>query len=327
MIAEVKRALAREPERIRQLLEEYGFAHIAYRGNEFRCARNRDGNPTAISIRLNDSLSCIDYVTSESHDLFAMIASVKGVSNGDVVRRAIAIADIGEIDTQMPVQVDNTHIKKELKTRQCAELDAYPRAFSMMFLKDHISLSAQMEFDIRYDFESNRIVIPIYSPAGELIGAKGRANFPVTSTDAKYLYLLPCAASETLYGLSHNRDALKNQTVIICESEKSVMQAFSYGRRDFVGIGSNHLSETQCALIASLTPRNIVLALDQGLDKRVIEENVENLLPVAKRQYSKLYIWEPSAGIPEKASLTDMGQEELERILKEEIVKVGDSVG
>ena len=130
----------------------------------------------------------------------------------------------------------------------------------------------QEYFNLHYDVENQRIVIPIYNSYGELIGAKGRANWKVEPDEQKYYYLIPCRISETLYGYSHNYPYLTNNTVYVAESEKAVMQAYSIGYRNFVSIGGSSLSTKQCVLLRELSPQKIIFLLDEGLDKDTIKK-------------------------------------------------------
>ena len=320
----MKLALLDNPECIKQLLEEYGFAHISVKSSEIRCARAEKSNPSAISIRLedNDGLYCTDYVNGNTQDLFGMICTIKNVPFKQVMVSAKAClgdkADAYTVKTvkKSPVIKENTVLDEKI-------LEKYPKIFSYAFLKDKITLSAQIYFDIRYDEESDRVVFPIHDANGDLISLKGRVNHPVFVSEPKYIYLFQCAPSETLYGYACNKYYCRNSTIFIGESEKMVMQAYGYGYRNAFGIAGNHLSTTQCSLIAALFPEKVILMLDKGLDPAVIRENVQNLQNTLSGMDTKLCIWEPGTDIPDKASPTDMGKEAFEHILHTQIERIG----
>lgn len=202
-------------------------------------------------------------------------------------------------------------------------LDQYHMAYSKRFHDDGISFSAQKEFGIRYDVPTQRIVIPIYNPIGELIGTKGRINYD-DDEEEKYLYLIPCKASETLYGYSFNYQDMTGNTVYICESEKSVMQAYSCGMRSFVGLGGNIVSDPQCKLLTELLPRKIVFLLDEGLDMDITMRNIERLQSFTRMLDVDIGYWDYRTSMVKqpKCSPTDLGEEKLKHVLRKEIVYV-----
>ena len=164
------------------------------------------------------------------------------------------------------------------------------------------------------------ITIPIYSAKGDLIGVKARANYPTGKGRNKYIFLEPCSQSSTLYGYYQNRSYMENGTVFIFEAEKSVMQAFSYGYRNAVAIGSSSLSEKQISLIAKLNPQKVVLLLDQGLHPRIIEDNLRKLSDDLFLEGVPLYYWDYREAT-EKSSPTDSGKEQFEHILESKLIK------
>ncbi|MEG3006807.1 MAG: hypothetical protein RR806_04985 [Oscillospiraceae bacterium] len=200
----------------------------------------------------------------------------------------------------------------------------YHKGAFTRFVKDNISFEAQQFFDLRYDPESQRIVIPIYNSIGQIIGMKGRANWEMSEDDMKYLYLIPCRISETLYGYSHNFEYLTGNNVYICESEKSVMQAYSYDIRNVVALGGNALHKAQCKLLIELYPKNIIFLLDNGLDLSVTMGNIKLLQKYTKMFDMGIGYWDYrlSQSLPEKCSPTDLGVDKLNEILNNGIVFV-----
>ena len=333
MLTEVKKALLENPELIIDMLDRFGFASVSLRHNEIRCARSDGGNPTAISIRLknNDCLFVRDFVSNESCDLFAYIVKEKAVPFKDVILFARQITGISDYQARQATDIFGglfTKIKKEKELRftnkQLEEsmLDAYRPIFSKAFLDDNIPCIAQQAFDIRYDLESHRIVIPIRSFDGQLIGAKGRANWEIEEDEMKYFYLLPCMCNETLFGYAQNYAYMSGEDIFICESEKAVMQAYGYGFRNFVGIAGNSLSDLQCKLLCELMPKRIILMLDEGLKEEYIQKNINLLSEYLHLTDTTIWRWIPYKGFPHKASPTDLGEEALKSIMKNNLVQV-----
>ena len=126
---------------------------------------------------------------------------------------------------------------------------------NLRFLRDNISLSTQKFFNIRYDIESQSIVIPIYNQLGEIMGVKVRVNYDVQDGEQKYYYLIPCLMSQTLYGYSQNYNYISEKEVFLFESEKSTLQCHSYNIRNSVALGSSSLSVAQIKMLLELQPK------------------------------------------------------------------------
>lgn len=320
------------PEAIINTLDYFGFANIRNLGNEIRCGHDYRRNKTSICVRLKENpyLYVSDFSGDSSGDFFSFIIKAKNTDFRSVikfVKNELQLSDEYDLQVKRSVfggvfaQLQKRHnLLNPQQVYDKAILNPYPQVFAKRFLDDNISLTAQNEFDIRYDTESQRILIPIYDSVGELIGLKGRANWEVGADDTKYLYLIPCRCSETLYGYAHNYQNLAGQTVCVCESEKAVMQAWSYGYQNFVGIGGSRVSNCQCKLLVELMPKKIILLPDVGLDMNVTIGNEERL-----KSYTRLFEinvghWSYGDGQdPDKASPTDLGYDRLTEIINNEI--------
>ena len=154
------------------------------------------------------------------------------------------------------------------------------------------------------------------------MGLKVRCNWDVQEDEQKYYYALPCPTSKTLYGYCQNYEHLCNNTVYIVESEKSVMQAYSYGYRNFVATCGVGLSTQQCTLLMQLTPKKVVFLYDEGLDFDIIQRNIQKLSFYTKLFDIKLGYWDSTIDIdtPVKCSPTDLSQEMLDEILNKQIL-------
>lgn len=149
-------------------------------------------------------------------------------------------------------------------------LNYFGRYANPLFYKDGISYEAQWEFQLGYDLAYHLITIPIYDELNSLVGIKGRIYKEVVAEyENKYFYIHPCSKSKVLYGLNKTMPYIKEKNeVIVCESEKGVLQLWSMGIQNAVAISGHILSRTQ---VQKLTHLNvpIVIAYDQGaeLDK------------------------------------------------------------
>jgi hypothetical protein len=326
--------LLEKPDIIGVVLDAFGFANIDMRQGEIRCGRDDGANRSSIRIKLtkNEKLYVQDFAKNKSCDIFTYIIQEKNVTFKDVitfVNSQLGIYNICSAKRRTCVfdgfynKTRKRRVLEPLKTYSESVLSEYHMAYSKRFHDDNISFDSQKTFGIRYDVNSQRIVIPIYNAVGELVGVKGRANWEISEDEEKYLYLIPCRSSETLYGYCVNYQDMTDNDVYVCESEKSVMQAYSYGMKNFVGLGGNAIHNSQCKMLTELLPKRVVFLLDEGLDMDVTTKNIEILLSFTRMLDVGIGYWDyKKSKVPSKKCPTDLGKEKLQEILRHDIVYV-----
>lgn len=144
--------------------------------------------------------------------------------------------------------------------------EPYAHRYNKKFFQDGVDYVTQKRFNLGYDEYSDSILIPIYSPSGQLCGVKARNNDPNCSEDRRWWAFIRFPKSLIVYGYNTNYiDIIEKKTVVVVEAEKSVMQAYSFGFRNCVSILGHSFSKEQVRLIKSLHPDNVILAFDEGL--------------------------------------------------------------
>lgn len=334
MLNEIKEELLNKPDSIVELLESFDFAHIKPSSREIRLARDERGGQN-ISIRLenNENIFVNDYSRGVHKDIFSYIITEKNVTFKEVLQETKKI--LGLDDSWKPRQRRSLfagiydHIScpnREIKLKVYNEniLDQYERNGNFMFLNDGISLAAQKFWDIRFSTEENRIIIPIRNEYGSLVGAKGRLNGTPDEGEPKYIYTIPVASSQLLYGYSENYQYLYGNDIILVESEKSVMQAWDFGVRNIVGLGSNNLSEKQTKLLLQLQPKRIIIAMDEGLDFAQTKKNADMIKKICTMHELEVWYWDSTLDldIDLKSSPTDMGKGKFEEIMREQLIRI-----
>jgi DNA primase len=185
-------------------------------------------------------------------------------------------------------------------------------------------LNAQKFFNIRFSTEDNRIIIPIRNEYGSIVGAKGRLNGEPEENEPKYMYTIPVAMSQLLYGYSENYQHLYGNDIVVVESEKSVMQAWDFGVRNIVALGSNSLSEKQTKLLLQLQPKRIIIAMDEGLAFEQTKRNADTIKNLCTMFTPEIWYWDSDQDLDilSKSSPTDMGREKFEEIMSEQLVRI-----
>ena len=335
MLKEIKKELLDNPEKLKELLEHFNFYNVHIHQSYISFGRAQDTSKKSIVVRLekNDYLYVTDYARNISKDLFSYISEQRLVDFKDiisVVRNILGVDDFGLFNESRGIFggfYEKIRKRSEYSVRTYDEsiLDKYIPLANKRFVNDKISIAAQQFFGIRYDVESQGIVIPIHNQIGELIGAKVRCNYEVQDGEMKYYYLIPCQASQTLYGYSQNYNYLTNNIIYIYEAEKSVMQCFSYGIRNCVALGSGSISRKQVRMLLELNPKKIIFMHDVGYDLENILRNVNMVKNYSRFSEVELGYWDFFDRLYDnKVSASDLGKKELLRIMDTEIKMIGD---
>lgn len=323
------------PEKLEELLEYFNFYNIHIHQSYISFGRAIDSSKKSIVIRLekNDYLYVSDYARNINQDLFTYISEQRLVDFKDIisiVRKILKIDDFSIFREPQGIFggfYEKIRKKNEYTCRTYDEsiLNKYVALANMRFIRDNITIDAQQFFNIRYDVESQGIVIPIYNQVGELMGVKVRCNYDVQDGEMKYYYLIPCQMSQTLYGYSQNYNYLVNNVIYIFESEKSIMQCYSYGIRNCVALGSGSISRKQVQMLLELNPKKIIFMHDVGFDLENILRNINMVKNYSRFSEVELGYWDFFDRLYDnKVSASDLGKKELLRIMDTEIKMIGD---
>lgn len=282
---------------VESVLSALGCGYVKNHGNYISAANPSGDNKQAIVIYLNENLTCVNYTRTiakdkRSTDIFDLVMFCEDCTFPEALKWVCETVGLDYYqepeDVPESLQIlkmlkqmssdDSNEIRETLKPIPEQVLNYYLPYGNILFEQDGISLEIQKEFLVGYDPQSNRITLPIRSPIGDLCGVKGRLFGEPDEYNPKYLYLMPVAKSEILYGLYENKEYIRNSnTLLIFEAEKSVQQCATNGIRNCVALGGKTISKTQAELIirTGCTP---IIALDKGID---IEEiyNVASIFP------------------------------------------------
>jgi len=334
MLEDIKKELLSNPDKLKDVLEHYNYCNIVIRNTYMSFGRDEHSSKKSIVIRLENNcyLYVNDYARNINKDLFSYIIEQRKVTFSDVlntVKNVLGITDYYDFfDSKRYVFggfYEKIRKKNTSKVRVYDEsvLKCYKRCGNKRFVRDNISLDSQKYFNLRYDVESQSIVIPIYDQVGQLMGAKARCNWEVEDGEMKYYYLMPCQASKTMFGFSHNYNYLVGNTIFVGESEKFVMQCYSYGYRNAVGLMSGTLSNDQARMILELNPEKVIFLHDNKYPIENIMNNINKLREYSRFSEFEIGYWDwTMSSYEDKVSPTDMGKTEFEKIINKQIVYV-----
>ena len=334
----LKEKLINNPEDCIGLLEEIGYERIKYNANrnELRFAREADRNPTAVKFSL-DTLQFVCFSTGDKGDIFTLVMTANGCTFPQSVKYVAKYLGVSESDykyqkSSLPFSGFFKKIAKEAESPEYSMeiydetiLDSYSGYNNLMFWNDGITFETQEEFDIGYDFCTNRITVPEYTLSGELCGIMGRLNDRNCDKGERWLPIISCSRSLTLYGYHRNYANIQQKgVVVIGESEKFVQQLHSMGCGIGLSICGCNISTTQAKHIKNLMTRKTILALDEGLSEDQIRAEAEKLLSTNKMLDRKVgYIYDKDNDIllkGGKQSPTDLGKKAFCDLYKNHVV-------
>lgn len=275
--------------------------------------------PNGISIRIDD-LSTV-YFSKNIHGFYNLLIEKSGLEF--LVVHNILIDMIGEVEESKPQKklfggfFENFDKQSDIKYYSEKELEQFRSIPSERFLNDNVSIVVQKLFDIRYDYNSNRIIIPWRLGFGELIGAVGRINLGIIDENIpKYMVVLPFQKSQFVFGLNITGLHITNANLCyVFESEKSVLKAYQMGVKNAVAVGSHHMSENQALLLKNYCD-NIVLVYDEGIDE---EEIKKQAIQLKKHLKEVSYIFDENnefLPVGSKLSPADLKLDQFEECLK-----------
>jgi len=337
MLEVIKENLIKNPQALKEVLEYFDYSNVIVRNKYIQFGRDKNSSKKAIVIKLegNKYLYVHDYARNLQQDFFKYIIEQRRVEFTDilsVIKSVLHISDYYEIFD------DDNNIfggfYKNIKSKRSSKVNVYDDSLlenycfngNLQFLQDNISLETQRNFGIRYDVESQGIVIPIRDQLGQLVGIKVRCNWDVEDGEQKYFYIVPCSMSQTLYGYSQNYKYFTNDVLYIFEAEKSVLQCYSYGVRNCVALGSGTISKKQISIILEANPKKIIFMHDVGFEFENIMRNIDMFQSYSRFTEFEIGYWDYfNKDYENKISPSDLGKEEFIRIMNNEIRIIGGS--
>lgn len=290
------------------VLENLGMHHIQWHNrNEYITCGMPDGdNPSSTVVYCDNSFLMVKAYTRDIVDPYGIsdIISLVSFIKKTIFTQSInwlcelfgldyyveSISDdptLGYFKTFDALMKPKTSLEIQLKPIPEETLKAYLPWDNTIFYEDHIDWETQAEFELGLDVFSHRITIPIRDEMGRLVGVKGRRAWDVVDQwNPKYIYLHQCAKSRICYGLYKTLPYIREKNeIIVCESEKGVMQLWSYGYRNCVAVGGHSISQQQQDLIIQSGAATIIIAFDKDVDEETVRKEAENLSLYRRVEY------------------------------------------
>lgn len=310
---EVKNIILDDISVVRKILEDLGMHHIQLHNNYYTFGLPDGDNPTSTTLylddlgvkaytreneKITDIIDLVIYIQKinknvEKPNCWSAIIwlceelGIKPNDNASSYSRKIYESPFIKVKNNVKEIMENYKTDATVNILQPKldenTLKAYLPWDNTEFYKDNISYQAQTEFELGIDLFSHRITISIRDELGRLIGIKGRRVWDeIDEYNPKYIYLKQCKKSEVLFGLDKTLLYIKEKDeVIICESEKGVMQLWTYGFKNAVAIGCHNISKIQTEKIIRMNVNNVIIAYDKDVSQRELLEEYKKLCDFA----------------------------------------------
>ena len=210
----------------------------------------------------------------------------------------------------------NTHEEKR-KKYSLDYFTKYSKEYPQEWIDEGIPREILDKYEIRIDHESNRIVYPLYDNDGNLVGVKGRTrwkNWKAMGIGSKYMAYNSFGRTDFFVGMKQNRDnIIETGEAIIVEGIKSVMKLDNFGYHNGLAAETSTINDEQIKILLALGVKNVVIALDKGVDFSKIAKPL-NIL----KRFTNVYIIRDYKGLlDDKDAPVDKGKEIWEKLYDE----------
>jgi DNA primase len=303
--------------------------------NELRFSREEGTNPTSVKLSL-ETLKFVCFSTNDFGNIYTLVMKNKNLNFPQALNYVAEFLGLSKktLNTKIKYPFSGFYkgLMKEITEPECSMktynddiLKEYTNKYNLMFFKDGIDFDTQKEFNVGFDLETLRITVPEYTLDGKLCGIMGRLNDTKCDKHERWIPIIPCSRSLTLYGYHKNyAEIQKKGLVVIGESEKFVQQLHSMGCKIGLSLCGCDVSEVQAKYIKSLMTNRIILALDEGLDEEQIRSQAEKLIVNNTMFQNKVgYIYDKdNVIIPKgsKGSPSDFGKRAFSELCKSHVV-------
>lgn len=314
-----------------------GYTQITYRTlkNELRFSREDGHNPTSMRLKI-DTLKFDGFSINTHGNIYTLVMTTQKLSFPNALKYVAETLGLEKREFSKKIRYPfggfYKGLMKEIQepeysmtTYDESILDEYADKYNLMFFKDGINFQTQEHFNVGFDLESLRITVPEYTLDGKLCGIMGRLNDSKCSKDERWLPIIPCSRSLTLYGYHHNYESIQQKNIVVVgESEKFVQQLHSMGSCIGLATCGCDVSDVQAKHLKALMTQKIILAYDEGLEEEQIRSQAQKLILSNAVFHNKVgYVYDRDNEIlpkGSKASPSDFGKNVFIKLIKTHVV-------
>ena len=322
---ELQDTIKSDPNLIVTILEHLDYRDIKDKGNYFS-ARNNDGDNSNAFVIYKDTLKYNNYTRGHNGNIISLVMNTCNCEFPKALEMLAKWSGFKGNDYKIKYPFHSFYKKIVadkygiLEPLQIYSEDLLPPScnFSLKWINEGVKLDTQKKFGIRYDLETNGIIIPEYSVDNCLVGAKWRNADPDCEMNERWNMYLKFNQSHNLYGLNVNyQNIVKKGKVIILEAEKSCCHLYEWGCCLGVSVNGHHISNVQKTILKSLMCEEIIIGFDKDVKEEEVRYNAEQLRTENVIYKNKIsYIYDEEGLLDDKDSPTDKGSEVFKELFK-----------
>lgn len=183
-----------------------------------------------------------------------------------------------EIQKRTNNKISKTQVSRDVLDE--SYYSKFAKDYPQLWLDEGITKEMIDKYEIRIDYNDNRIVYPVYDNNDNLIGAKGRTMYDnYKALDIiKYKNYTKIGTTDYFCGMKYNREnILKERKAIIFEGIKSGMKAEPWGYDYWVSSETSTLNNEQELILLKMHLKEVCIAYDNDVDIRKIMECTKRL--------------------------------------------------
>lgn len=207
----------------------------------------------------------------------------------------------------------------ERKILPVSAIEKFSSDLPQEWIEEGISPEAMRKYQVRIDYDSNRIVYPVWDNQDRLIGFKGRTRFKDYKAlkIQKYMNYTKLGTVDYFGGMKENRRSIEAKgEAIIFEGVKSGYKAYSWGVDNWLSSETSALNKQQVIVLLQAGIKNVVIAWDNDVSWEKIVEKTKTL-----RNFANVYAIRDTNGLlgkkEDKMSPVDKGREVWEQLYAE----------
>lgn len=310
---------------------------LVHKGSNYFCCcpfHNNDDTPSLCIYPAENRWYCFGCNAGSS--IYDWIMRKDNVSFTDSVKKVIDITD-SDIDMSLWYESESVKFLKDLKknkesknslpklSRQVLDfqkdyLDKYSDELPEEWLAEDMSSEALKTYNIRVDYNANRIVYPVFDADDNFIGVKGRTRIDAYGALglSKYMNYYKIGTIDYFQGAQQARPYIKNEkSVIIFEGIKSCIKAWGWGVRNTIASETAALSEGQLKLLIKTGIPEIILGwdTDQKLQDIIRDPKLQML-----RKFTRVSVITDKEGLLDnKMAPVDRGEKIFRELLERRV--------
>ena len=317
-----------------QLLEYYGF-ELRNETDEYYVFSSVCHQSNSSKVHLYKSTNTIFCFVCGNIDLISIVQEQEGLAFQDAIDFIVNLFQLNKKSFGRPerleykrkeIQQKEIDIKEKLPTYNNSILNTFVDYQPYEWVKEDISIDTMKQFEIKFNIESNAIIIPIRDDEDNLVGIRCRnldedkierfGKYGVY-TDVLSGISYKCLTGRLLYGLNKNKKKIMEcKKIVIVEGEKSVLKSKSWVGRNDITVASYgcNLTNYQIEIIKSLGVKDIIFMYDREEDDK-INKKMEKVYRKCALFFDVYYIKDYGGLIDYKDSPLDKGEKIYKKIL------------